>query len=120
MLFYAAQVLEGLLYLHLKKKVIYRDLKPENILLDHKGDAKLSDFGLAKYGVAGVSFCGTPEYIAPEIIDSKSNKVNCIPEVSICGPSGVSCMSWPLVNYLITTHLMTPRRRFLRESKKGR
>jgi serine/threonine protein kinase len=71
--YYAAQILEGLLYLNLELKVIYRDLKSENILLDKNGDAKLSDFGLAKYGMAGMSFCGTPEYIAPEIIKSKFN-----------------------------------------------
>ena len=70
--FYAAQVLEGLIYLH-DKDVIYRDLKPENILLDKNGEVKLSDFGLAKYGSIGTSFCGTPEYIAPEIIKSKIN-----------------------------------------------
>lgn len=74
--FYAAQVLEGLLYLHVQKKVIYRDLKPENILLDKHGNAKLSDFGLSKYGVAGTSFCGTPEYIAPEIIQSNANQTS--------------------------------------------
>jgi RAC serine/threonine-protein kinase len=95
--FYAAQVLEGLLYLHLKRKVIYRDLKPENILLDKNGNAKLSDFGLAKYGVAGSSFCGTPEYIAPEIIQSNSNKTSFTRAVSISGPLVVFFMKCRLV-----------------------
>ena len=90
--FYAAQVLEGLIYLH-NKEIIYRDLKPENILLDKNGEAKLSDFGLAKYGVAGTSFCGTPEYIAPEIIQSKINKINFIQEALIFGLLVVFCLN---------------------------
>lgn len=54
--------------------IIYRDLKPENILLDKDGNLKLTDFGLSKQGVTKegdsktYSFCGTPEYLAPEII----------------------------------------------------
>lgn len=70
-LFYAIQILEGIRYLHTEKKIIYRDLKPENILLTENGHAKLCDFGLSKYGLTGMTFCGTPEYIAPEIIQSK-------------------------------------------------
>lgn len=69
--FYAAEVLLALEYLH-SKNVIYRDLKPENILLDSRGHVKITDFGFAKM-VPDVTWtlCGTPDYLAPEIIQSK-------------------------------------------------
>jgi len=56
-----------------ESKIIYRDLKPENILLDSDGYIKLADFGLAKIvndqaNVEPNSFCGTPEYLSPEMI----------------------------------------------------
>ena len=77
--FYAANVLLAFRHLH-KKGIGYRDLKPENLLLDGKGYVKMIDFGFAKkfpYEKNGekmdktYTLCGTPEYLAPEIVMSK-------------------------------------------------
>ncbi|KAJ3126785.1 camp-dependent protein kinase catalytic subunit [Irineochytrium annulatum] len=69
--YYAAEVVAAFEYLH-KKDIIYRDLKPENLLIDAKGHIKITDFGFAKV-VPDVTWtlCGTPDYLAPEIIQSK-------------------------------------------------
>ncbi|KAI8086213.1 camp-dependent protein kinase 1 [Halteromyces radiatus] len=69
--FYAGEVLLALEYLH-SKDIIYRDLKPENLLLDNQGHIKITDFGFAKY-VPDITWtlCGTPDYLAPEVIQSK-------------------------------------------------
>ena len=89
--FYAAELLCALEHLHMFN-VVYRDLKPENILLDYTGHIALCDFGLCKLNMSetdrtnstlarvfvvfpsdirGAAFCGTPEYIAPELLESQ-------------------------------------------------
>ena len=67
--FYAVQIALALGYLH-KKGIVHRDLKLENILVDMKGYLKIIDFGLAKILDSGSTktYCGTPEYLAPEMI----------------------------------------------------
>jgi serine/threonine protein kinase len=69
--FYAAEILLAIEYLH-RRSIIYRDLKPENILLDGEGHVKITDFGLSKILYSSnqktYSLCGTPEYMAPEVI----------------------------------------------------
>lgn len=71
--FYAAQVLLSFEYIH-NLNIIYRDLKPENLLLDEKGNIKIADFGFAKtIDVRTFTLCGTPDYLAPEIILNKGH-----------------------------------------------
>lgn len=68
--FYSAQMVLALEFMH-AKNIIYRDLKPENVLVDIDGYLKITDFGLSRMNVKekeARSICGTPEYLAPEII----------------------------------------------------
>lgn len=66
--FYASEIVLAIGHLH-SLGIIYRDLKSENVLLDRQGHVKLTDFGLSKEGVCTTNtFCGTIEYMAPEII----------------------------------------------------
>jgi len=71
--FYLGCIVLALRYLH-KYNIIYRDLKPENLLLDHRGYLRIADFGFAKVVDDRTwTLCGTPEYLAPEIIEQKGH-----------------------------------------------
>lgn len=68
-LFYISEILLSIQYLH-QQEIVYRDLKPENLLIDKEGHIKITDFGFAKKlaNDRTMTLCGTPEYLAPEII----------------------------------------------------
>ena len=72
-LFYSAEIVSAFSYLH-SLNIVYRDLKPENILLDRDGHIVITDFGFSKKVVEQTwSLCGTPEYLAPEILQAKGH-----------------------------------------------
>ncbi|KAL7714072.1 non-specific serine/threonine protein kinase [Entamoeba marina] len=77
--FYTAEIAVALLHLH-SCGVIYRDLKPENILIDKTGNLVLTDFGLSKQLAnqddQTITFCGTPDYLAPEVLTAKGHGVS--------------------------------------------
>ena len=73
--FFIAEVLLAIEYIH-SLNVVYRDLKPENILVAADGHVKLADFGLAKEGITkghskAKSFCGSPAYLPPEMLEGQ-------------------------------------------------
>jgi len=74
--FYTAEIVLAIEHLH-KHDIIYRDLKPENVVLDKEGHVVLTDFGLAKTHISNATptytFCGTPEYLAPEILKGQGH-----------------------------------------------
>jgi len=71
--FYAAGILEGLAYMH-RRRIIYRDLKPENVLIDNLGYTVIVDLGFAKVvNDKTYTLCGTPLYLAPEVILSRGH-----------------------------------------------
>ena len=68
--FYFSELIEGLEFIH-DLDIVYRDIKPENILVDIDGHLKIADFGLSKIikkKQRSYSFCGSPEYMCPEIL----------------------------------------------------
>jgi len=73
--FYTAEICLAIAHLH-AAGIIYRDLKPENLLIDTAGHIKVTDFGLSKEGLQDDArtrtFCGTPEYLAPEVLENKA------------------------------------------------
>ncbi|KAM3968002.1 cAMP-dependent protein kinase catalytic subunit alpha [Aphomia sociella] len=114
--FYTAQVVLALEYLH-HCCVIHRDVKPENILINDSGYIKLADFGFSKIVKSRTwTLCGTPEYLAPEIIMSKGYSYAVdwwslgvlIYEMSAGYPPFYSPDTTKLYEKILTGHFKTP------------
>jgi len=110
-LFYAAELTSALGFLH-DHHVLYRDLKPENILLDKDGHIMLTDFGLCKEGMGPEdttgTFCGTPEYLAPEMLQKTPYgravdwwTLGCVTYEMIVGLPPFYCQDWQKMYELI-------------------
>ncbi|XP_057536264.1 mitogen-activated protein kinase kinase 6 [Amaranthus tricolor] len=75
------QVLQGLVYLHNERRVIHRDIKPSNLLVNHKGEVKITDFGVSAVVASSMgqrdTFVGTYNYMSPERISGSSYDYSC-------------------------------------------